>query len=33
MRSSIKMGAIALVLDESGIDSSHLVPVLKSTQT
>jgi hypothetical protein len=25
--------AIALVLDESGIDSSHLVPVLKSTQT
>ncbi len=25
--------AIALVLEESGIDSSHLVPVLKSTQT
>ena len=25
--------AIALVLDESGIDSSHLVPVLRSTQT
>jgi site-specific DNA recombinase len=25
--------AIALVLEESGIDSSHLVPVLRSTQT
>jgi hypothetical protein len=25
--------AIALVLDESGIDSSHLVPVLRSTLT
>ena len=25
--------AIALVLEESGIDSRHLVPVLKSTKT
>jgi hypothetical protein len=25
--------AIALVLEESGIDSSHLVPALTSTQT